>query len=438
MAAKWLAALDDAVGRGGLNDRKKWWWDIELAEDGAYRPASHPVNRRGLSRGLKLRHEDQTMAVYPAPLAPHPYPYPYPMDREAGIKAFQALVGAGEYRRRLAAGDTNHVHRYVNADTPAEESPVIQAVVSRVETMSHNISKYEFSTLDGSQLPAWTAGAHIDVLVAPGMMRQYSMSGDPSNRNAYQVAVLREDAGRGGSLLMHRIFNEGRKVFISRPINHFDLRDNTGRSFLMGGGIGVTPMVAFAHTLHAQRRGFQLHYSVSTGDDLAFAADLGSFGWRDHVSTHVSADGGRADLGAIFDGAGEDDHVYVCGPEGYMDAVLAAAAAAGVPDDNLHREYFSVPEQPDFEDFPFELLLSRSGKRIAVTAEQTASDALIENGYAVDVKCSDGLCGVCKCGVVSGDVQHRDFVLSERQRQDTIILCQSRAAEKDGVVELDL
>ena len=255
VAAKWLAALDDAVGRGGLNDRKKWWWDIELAEDGAYRPASHPVNRRGLSRGLKLRHEDQTMAVYPAPLAPHPYPYPYPMDREAGIKAFQALVGAGEYRRRLAAGDTNHVHRYVNADTPAEESPVIQAVVSRVETMSHNISKYEFSTLDGSQLPAWTAGAHIDVLVAPGMMRQYSMSGDPSNRNAYQVAVLREDAGRGGSLLMHRIFNEGRKVFISRPINHFDLRDNTGRSFLMGGGIGVTPMVAFAHTLHARSAG---------------------------------------------------------------------------------------------------------------------------------------------------------------------------------------
>ncbi len=438
VAAKWLAALDDAVGRGGLNDRKKWWWDIELAEDGAYRPASHPVNRRGLSRDLKLRHEDQTMAVYPAPLAPHPYPYPYPMDREAGIRAFQELVSAGEYRRRLAEGDTSHVHRYVNADTPAEESPVIQAVVSRVETMSHNISKYEFATLDGSRLPAWTTGAHIDVLVAPGMMRQYSMSGNPANRHAYQVAVLREDDGRGGSLLMHRIFTEGRKVFISRPINHFDLNDTSGRSFLMGGGIGVTPMVAFAHTLHSQGRGFELHYSVSTPDDLAFAGDLDKFDWRDHVFTHVSADGGRADLDAIFDGAGGDDHVYACGPDGYMDAVIAAAAAAGIPEENLHREYFSVPEQPDFENFPFELLLRRSGKRIAVTADETASDALIANGYAVDVKCSDGLCGVCKCGVVGGAVEHRDFVLSERQREDMIILCQSRAAEKDGVVELDL
>jgi Uncharacterized Fe-S protein len=130
-AAKILARLDDMAGRGGLNDVKKWWWDLELAEDGAYRPSSHPVNRRGLSKDLDLRHEDQTMAVYPAPLAPHPYPFPFPMDREAGIKAFEALVSAGEYRRRLAAGDTSHIHRYVNADTPADQSPVIQAVSAR-------------------------------------------------------------------------------------------------------------------------------------------------------------------------------------------------------------------------------------------------------------------------------------------------------------------
>ena len=118
--------------------------------------------------------------------------------------------------------------------------------------------------------------------------------------------------------------------------------------------------------------------------------------------------------------------------------VLAAAADAGVPGDNLHREYFSVPEQPDHENFAFDLLLRKSGKRIRVEAEETASDALIANGYAVDVKCSDGLCGVCQCGVVSGEVEHRDFVLSQRQRENTIILCQSRAAEEDGVVEIDM
>ena len=416
VAAKWLAALDDAVGRGGLNDRKKWWWDIELAEDGAYRPASHPVNRRGLSRNLKLRHEDQTMAVYPAPLAPHPYPYPYPMDREAGIRAFQELVSAGEYRRRLAEGDTSHVHRYVNADTPAEESPVIQAVVSRVETMSHNISKYEFATLDGSRLPAWTAGAHIDVLVAPGMMRQYSMSGDPANRHAYQVAVLREDDERGGSLLMHRIFTEGRKVFISRPINHFDLNDTSGQKLPHGWRHRCDPYGRLRAYASFPGPGFELHYSVSTPDDLAFAGDLDKFDWRDHVFTHVSADGGRADLDAIFDGAGGDDHVYACGPDGYMDAVIAAAAAAGIRKKTFIASISRFPSNPTSRTFPSNSFCDGLANASPVTADETASDALIANGYAVDVKCSDGLCGVCKCGVVGGAVEHRDFVLSERQR----------------------
>ena len=438
MAAKVLAGLDDMTGRGGLNDAKKWWWDLELAEDGAYHPASHPVNRRGLSRDLKLRAEDQTMAVYPAPLAPHPYPYPFPMDREAGIKAFEALVSAGEYRRRIAAGDSGHIHRYVNGDARGDSSPVIQAVVSKVEILSSGISKFVFAALDGSPLPAWRAGAHIDVLVAPGMMRQYSMSGDPANRGLYEVAVLREDEGRGGSLLMHRIFTEGRRVFISRPINHFELQDNAGRSFLMGGGIGVTPMVAFGHTLHAQGRDFTLHYSVSTPDDLAFSHDLRSFAWTDKVAEHVSSKGGRADLAAILAGATADDHVYVCGPDSYMDAVLAAAVAAGLPDENLHREYFSVPEQPDYENYAFDLVLRRSGRRIRVEAEETASDALVAKGYAVDVKCADGLCGVCKCGLLAGEVEHRDFVLSDRQRANSIILCQSRAAREDGVLEIDL
>ena len=113
-----------------------------------------------------------------------------------------------------------------------------------------------------------------------------------------------------------------------------------------------------------------------------------------------------------------------------MDAVLAAAADAGIPDDHLHREYFSVPEQPDYENYAFELLLGKSGRRIRVEADETASDALIANGYAVDVKCSDGLCGVCQCGVVSGDIEHRDFVLSQKQQQRMIILCQSRAADR--------
>jgi ferredoxin-NADP reductase len=378
------------------------------------------------------------MAVYPAPLAPHPYPYPYPMDREAGIKAYQALVTAAEYRRRIAAGDDSHTHRYRNADLDPSEAPVIPAIVSKVEKLSDTISKYEFAPLDGAPLPAWRAGAHIDVLVAPGMLRQYSMSGDPDDRSVYQVAVLREDEGRGGSKLMHRIFTEGRKIFVSRPINHFELQPTTGKVFLMGGGIGVTPMIAFAHTLWRQPGDFALHYSVSRRNDLAFMNDINAFSWKANAAIHVSSEGTRADPAQIFDSAEPDDHVYACGPDAYMDAILAAAEAAGIPDENLHREYFSVPDAPDYENHPFALMLAKSGQRIDVSAGETAADALVAAGYAVDVKCSDGLCGVCKCGVAGGEIEHRDFVLSEAQRQSTIILCQSRAAQKDGVIEIDM
>ena len=438
-AAKILAKMDDLAGRGGLNDVKKWWWDIELKEDGAYRPASHPVNRRGISASLKLDHKDQTLAVYPAPLAPHPYPYPFPMDREAGIKAYENLVSAADYRRRIARGDTRHLHIYQNGNAAdAADAPVIPAVVSKVEMLSDLIAKFEFSTLDGSPLPAWRAGAHIDVLVAPEFLRQYSMSGNPDDPSCYQVAVLREDQGRGGSLLMHRIFTRGRRVFISRPINHFELQATRGTSYLMGGGIGVTPMIAFAHTLHRDKGDFQLHYSVSKKEDLAFINDINKFKWKAHLEYHISSEGSRADFDRVFAKASPEDHVYLCGPDAYMDAVIRAAIGAGLPENHIHREYFSVPETPDYENFPFQLLLAKSGKQISVRADETASDALNANGFNIDVKCSDGLCGVCKCGVLKGDVEHRDFVLSKAQRQDTMILCQSRAAELNGLIEIDL
>ena len=433
-AAPYLAALDDRLGNGGLNDVKKWWWDIELQDDGSYRPSSHPLNRRDLQTDLDLRHEDQTLAVYPAPLAPHPWPYPFPMDREAGIAAYEGLISAEEYRRRLADGDTSMVHRY---QVPGD-APVVQVRVSKVEPMTGSVTKFEFSSLDGAELPSWTAGAHLDVVVAPEFLRQYSMSGDPADRQRYQIGVLREDEGRGGSKLMHRIFSEGRKVFISRPINHFELDENATRSFLMGGGIGITPMIAFAHRLHALGADFELHYSASRQDSAGYLEDLRAAPWADRVHFHFSDQGMRADLNTILSDYRDGWHVYTCGPERFMSAVTDTARLQGFPEEAIHVEYFSVPEQPEYTNLPFVLKLARSGRELHVPADRTATDVLLENGIQIDVKCSDGICGVCKCGVLSGAVEHRDFVLSKRQREGAMILCQSRAAEADGVIEVDL
>ncbi len=428
-----LAKLDDAVGNGGLNPTKKWWWDLELEEDGGYRPTRHPVNARGLQTDLDLKYEDQTLAVYPAPLAPHPYPYPFPMDREAGISAYQAMITVEEYQKRAETGDQSHFHR----PAPLTDSPVLQVVVTKVEQMADGITKFELRDPSGIDLPEWTAGAHLDIVVAPEFLRQYSMSGDPADRSKYQIGVLREDDGRGGSKLMHRIFTEGRKVFISKPINHFPLVPSVTKSFLMGGGIGITPMIAMAHSLHANSQDFALHYSARSRETAGFLDDLAAMPWADKVHLHISQEGNRADLDAIFAGYEPGQHVYTCGPDIYMNSVIEAAERQGFPEDARHLEYFSVPETPEYENHDFMLRL-RNGDELLVPADKSATDVLQDHGIAVDVKCSDGICGVCKCGLIAGEVEHRDFVLSKAQRETTIILCQSRAAKAGGVVAIDL
>lgn len=434
-SAPMLAKLDDMVGNGERNPVKKWWWDIELAEDGAYRAARNPVNVRGLQKELDLKYEDQTLAVYPANLAPHPWPFPFPMDREKGIEAYQALITAAQYKARLEKGETEGLaHEY----RIAGDAPVIRVEIVKADKMTGGVTKYEFASLDGEPLPEWQAGAHLDIVVAPEFLRQYSLSGDPADRSRYQIAVLREDEGRGGSKLLHRIFTEGRKIFISKPINHFPLHEDATRTYLMGGGIGVTPMIAMAHELHVKGADFELHYSCSRKADAGFLEDFETFPWKDKVRFYFSDQGTRADLDYVLGGYRQGSHVYACGPDRYMTSVMEAAERAGFDDDERHVEYFNVPEVPDYVNHPFTLRLARSGRELEIPADKTATDVLNENGISIDIKCSDGICGVCKCGLVSGEVEHRDFVLSKKQREEAVILCQSRAAEAGGVVEVDL
>ncbi len=432
-SAKLLAKLDDFVGNGEVVPGKKWWWDLEMLDDGAYRAPAAPVNARALQKNLDLKYEDQTLAVYPAPLAPPPWGWPAPMDREAGIQAYGEMIAAEEHKTRRAQGlPPEHIYTADQA-----ESPVMQVVISKAEKMTEGVTKYEFSLPDGSDLPPLTAGAHIDVGVAPEFFRQYSLSGNPADRSKYQIAVLREDSGRGGSKLMHRIFEEGRKVFISHPINHFPLAEDASFTFLMGGGIGVTPMIAMAHRLHALGKDFALHYSCSRRANAGFLNDLPNMPWADKVHLHFSDEDTRADLNALLQYK-PGMHAYTCGPDAYMNGVMEAAEAGGFPEEARHLEYFAVPEAPEYENHDFTLKLTKSGKVIEVKADEAPTDAILAAGVHIDVKCSDGLCGVCKCGLISGEAEHRDFVLSNKERESAIILCQSRAAKSGGVLEVDL
>ena len=432
--AKVLAKLDDMANRGSLNPVKKWWWDLEIDKQGAYRPALAPVNARELRKDLHLKFEDQTLAVYPAPLAPHPYPYPSIMDRDKGIEAYQSMVTAERYKQHLAAGTIDSVaHIYPDA----QESPVVQVQIRKAAQHTDLITYYEMVAVNGAPLPAWSAGAHLDIVVAPEFLRQYSMCGDPRDSSVYKIAVLKETKGRGGSALMHRIFTTGRKLFVSKPINHFPLHESASYSYLMGGGIGITPMIAMAHELHHQGREFELHYSGRSQSTLALLDELQQVPWADKVSLHVSDEGSRLKVDEVFNDHAANAHVYVCGAENYMNDVLAAAEQSGIAEEHQHNEYFSVPEQPDYVNHEFSVTLLKSGKTLIVPADRNAAEVLQDHGIAVDIKCSDGLCGVCQCGYKSGEVEHRDFVLSKKQRANTIILCQSRAVEAGGIIGLD-
>jgi ferredoxin-NADP reductase len=240
---------------------------------------------------------------------------------------------------------------------------------------------------------------------------------------------------------MHRVFNAGRRVFISRPTNHFPLVEDASESLLFAGGIGVTPLIAMAHRLHRLGRNFTLHYSAKDLTDAGFLDDLLDAPWAGRVHYHFSNEGTRVDLSKMVPAFATGMHLYVCGSSRYMDAVFAIAKERDWPDANCHREYFTAPETPAWTNHPFKIKLMRSGKVLKVGANQTAVEALVAVGVVLDVKCSDGLCGVCATpldAAQSDAVQHRDFVLSETDRSRKIILCCSRTAEPDQQIVLDL
>lgn len=444
-AAPVLARLDDQLNRGDINPVKTWWWNIELDRTTGRYVRAAQTNRRGLQKDLKVTPETQTLAVYPADTMPPPFPVPFPAHRDEGIRRYRALLTPQQYRQRLQAGDTEGL-----APGPAPlpaEPPVFPVQLVRREDMALGVAKYAFQTLDKSPLPPFDAGAHIDVVIAPEYQRAYSLAGDPADRSTYVLGVLNEPTpaqggtGRGGSALMHRAFREGRKVFISRPTNHFPLVEDATHTLLFAGGIGVTPLIAMAHRLHALDKPFDLHYSVASRQTAGFLADLATHPWHARVHLHIKDEGGRADLHTLVPIYRPGMHLYTCGAPRYMDGVFDTATQQGWPEAALHREYFGVPDMATWTNHPFTLHLARSGRTLEVPADRKATDVLADAGYAVDVKCSDGLCGVCAVGYDaqrSGPIEHRDFVLSRQEREQKVVLCCSRAQQANGDIWLDL
>lgn len=315
----------------------------------------------------------------------------------------------------------------------ADLSQLLQVrVTARIEE-AEGIARFELEALSG-ELPPFTAGAHIDVHPCDGIVRQYSLCGDPGDRSRYTIAVLRDSDSRGGSRAMHELVQTGSTLRISAPRNCFPLVD--GRNFLLfAGGIGITPILSMAYQLRREARSFQLHYCTRSEKRTAFSAPIQQ-AFPDNVAFYTS--GTVLDLGALLMAPDPDTHIYVCGPAGFIEHVRDAARAQGWPDNQVHFEHFQPVPVTIEGDQAFEVRLAQTGTSVTVGARETVVEALARVGVEVPVSCEQGVCGTCLTRVLDGVPDHRDQFLtdSEKARNNEFTPCCSRA--KSPVLVLDL
>ena len=304
--------------------------------------------------------------------------------------------------------------------------------VNGLKVETRDITVYDLCRDDGSSLPAFDAGAHIELTLPNGLKRQYSLV--PSGSSAvYRIAVQRDRASRGGSAWIHENFVPGCEIDVSEPRNHFRLDEQASRSILIAGGIGVTPMLGMCDRLDELGSSWRLYYAARSRSAAAFLPELEGKAILHFDDEHH---GTPMDMKAIVACAMHADDLYCCGPAPMLDAFVAAVAERGGK--RVHVERFAGAGAKAVEGAGFDVALARSGRRLYVPAGKTILSVLKENGVEIEYSCQDGVCGACMTHVVEGVPDHRDMVLSsEEQASNTkIMVCCSRS--KSDLLILDL
>ena len=315
----------------------------------------------------------------------------------------------------------------------------IAVKVARKTQEAQDIASFELVKPDGSALPGFSAGSHIDVQVPGGLTRQYSLCNDAAEQHRYRIAVLRDAASRGGSKGMHEAVREGDTLLISEPRNHFPLV-HAQRTLLLAGGIGVTPLLCMAQRLATSGAEFEMHYCTRSAERTAFRDEIAAAAWAPRVAFHHD-DGDAAQklqLDALLARPEPGTHIYVCGPTGFIDWVVKTAERLGWGKDQVHLEYFGATPQDTAGDRAFQVKVASSGATYDVAADETVVQALQKHGIEILTSCEQGVCGTCITRVLQGECDHRDlyFTDEEKAKHDQFTPCCSRA--KSGVLVLDL
>ncbi|TCK07156.1 cytochrome P450/oxidoreductase [Marinobacterium mangrovicola] len=356
------------------------------------------------------------------------------------------LRGLAALPLRLKAASTETTTEPAAAETTSAEQAPAQSKADpsllsvsirgkRLETA--DICSFELVSTDGAPLPVAEAGAHIDVHTGNGLIRQYSICNLPGESSAYRIGVLKDAKSRGGSTWMHEQLNPGSALQISAPRNLFALSENSSPSLLLAGGIGITPILAMAYELQKRQQPFGMHYCTRSRAHTAFIDEIESSSFADQVNLHHD-DGARLDIKALLSQTERDTEIYVCGPEGFLQAVLEGARELGWPEEKLHYEYFAATPTSSDDDQAIELRIASTGQTLTVPANASVLSTLEEAGFDIPKSCEQGVCGSCLTGVIDGEPDHRDHFLTpqERHTNDQFTPCCSRA--KGGTLTLDL
>ena len=316
----------------------------------------------------------------------------------------------------------------------------LQLRVAARQVQAEGIVSFDLVPVDGATLPPFEAGAHVDVEIAPGLVRQYSLCDDPAlSAIRYRIAVLRDEASRGGSKALHDALHGGMSIRVSTPRNTFPLDETAGRRVvLVAGGVGITPMLSMAYRLRALGADFALHYCVRTIGKAAFLPEMDRAGLGPHLRLHVG-DGAPEQRFSVAAALGSPDFhtdIYCCGPARLMDALWTEATALGWPDAQIHLERFTTTTRGD--DVPFTLIAQRSGVTLTVAADRTILETLEAAGIEAASSCCAGVCATCLTEVICGVPDHRDMVLTvdEKAGNQRIAICCSRSRSRTLVLDI--
>lgn len=313
----------------------------------------------------------------------------------------------------------------------------LKVQITAISHLTPDIRLFSVESAPGEALPAFAAGAHIDVLIDGIGNRSYSLivwSAPSASPGSYQFAVQHEPRGHGGSRFMHQL-SSGQKLNISTPKNNFTLIDSNAPSVLIAGGIGITPMISMAAQLQNQQRSFELHYASRTRAQMAFADELPSH-FDDHIHLYLD-DQNPLNLETLIRSIDAGAEIYLCGPQGMIEAAQRVAKDCGFEPSQVHIELFSN-EAPTTGDKSFEVQLNSTGGVYAVPPGKSIIDVLEAAGIDLVYDCQRGDCGICQTAVISGVPEHRDVVLSDEEKASGKVMqiCVSRARSERLVLDL--